>query len=135
MVADQPAREANQDRREGRQPRPLRHVPAGRGRGVATDVRRDPVADRPTPGTTRARMTGRRDQMRHTTTLDVRLEHGETREFQSGKPARPVILPAKRVGCDRISLPRPSVRRKIMPIGTGIGGMSVHICRDGKRVN
>jgi hypothetical protein len=32
--------------------------------------------------------------MRHTTTLDVRLEHGETREFQSGKPARPVILPA-----------------------------------------
>jgi Transposase DDE domain group 1 len=36
---------------EGRQPRPLRLVPTGRGRGVATDVRRDPVADRPTPGT------------------------------------------------------------------------------------
>ena len=39
MVADEPAREADQDRREGRQPRALRDIPAGRGRGVATDVR------------------------------------------------------------------------------------------------
>ena len=40
VVADQPAREADQDRRQGRQPRPLRHVPDGRGCGVATDVHR-----------------------------------------------------------------------------------------------
>jgi hypothetical protein len=59
MVADQPAREANQDRREGCQPQPLRHVPDGRGRGIAADVRLYPVADRPAPGTTRASMTGR----------------------------------------------------------------------------
>ena len=48
VVADQPAREADQDRREGRQPRPLRHLPDGRGRGAAADVRRNPVADRGT---------------------------------------------------------------------------------------
>jgi hypothetical protein len=39
VVADQLAREADQDRREGRQPRTLRHVPDGRGGGTATDVR------------------------------------------------------------------------------------------------
>ena len=49
------AREADQDRREGRQPRTLCHLPDGRGRGVATDVRRHPVADRPAPSTTRTR--------------------------------------------------------------------------------
>src|SRR5712691_10019999 len=36
------------------------HFPAGRGGGVATDVRRHPVADRPAPGTTHASMTGAR---------------------------------------------------------------------------
>jgi hypothetical protein len=41
----------NRDRRQGRQPRPLRHVPDGRGRGAATDVRRHPVTDRPAAGT------------------------------------------------------------------------------------
>jgi hypothetical protein len=38
VVADQPAREADQDRRKGRHPRSLRHFPGGRGGGVATDV-------------------------------------------------------------------------------------------------
>src|SRR4051812_31710415 len=56
VVADQPAREVDQDRREGRPPRPLRDLPAGRGRGAATDVRRNPVADRSAARTARARM-------------------------------------------------------------------------------
>jgi hypothetical protein len=34
VVADQPAREADQDRRQGRQPRPLRDLPDGRGRSL-----------------------------------------------------------------------------------------------------
>ena len=51
MVAVQPAREVDQDRREGRQPRALCDLPDGRGRGVATDVRRHPVADRSAAGT------------------------------------------------------------------------------------
>ena len=37
----------------------LPNIPDGRGRGAAADVRRHPVADRPTAGTTRASMTGR----------------------------------------------------------------------------
>jgi len=57
VVADQPARKADQDRREGRQPRSLRHFPARRGRGVAADVRRHPVADRPAACTARTGMT------------------------------------------------------------------------------
>src|SRR5713226_6417335 len=60
VVADQPARETDQDRREGRQPRALRDLPNGRGRGVAADARRHPVADRAAAGTTRARVTSRR---------------------------------------------------------------------------
>src|SRR3954454_24423083 len=58
VVADQLARKADQNRREGRQSRPIRHVPARRGRGAETDVRRNPIADRPTAGTARASMTG-----------------------------------------------------------------------------
>ena len=38
VVADKPAREADQDRRQGRQPWSLRHVPTGRGRRVTADV-------------------------------------------------------------------------------------------------
>jgi hypothetical protein len=47
-----------QDRCEGRQPWPLCHLPDGRGRGVAADVRRNPVVDRPAAGTARASMSG-----------------------------------------------------------------------------
>lgn len=46
VITDQAARKANQDRRENRPPWPLRHVPTGRGRGVATDARRHSVIDR-----------------------------------------------------------------------------------------
>jgi hypothetical protein len=35
-------READQDRCEGREPRPLRHIPDGRGCGIAADVQRYP---------------------------------------------------------------------------------------------
>jgi hypothetical protein len=39
-----------QDRRQGGQPRPLRHVPNGGGRSAATDAPRHPAADRPAAG-------------------------------------------------------------------------------------
>ncbi len=45
LVADHAAGEADQDRRENDPPWPLRHVPDGRGRGVAANVRSDPGAD------------------------------------------------------------------------------------------
>ena len=40
------AREAGQDRRQDRAPRPLRRVPAGRGGDAESAVRRDPAPDR-----------------------------------------------------------------------------------------
>ena len=49
---------------EGRQPRPIHHVPNGRSRSIVTDVRRHSVPDRPAPRTTRARMSGQRHKMR-----------------------------------------------------------------------
>ena len=54
------AREADHVRREGRQPRPLRHVPNDRGWGATTDGRGNPVADRPVASTGRASMRGAR---------------------------------------------------------------------------
>ena len=46
LVADHAQGEAGQDRRKDGPPRPLCHVPDGRDRGVGTDVRTDPGADR-----------------------------------------------------------------------------------------
>jgi hypothetical protein len=48
LVADEPEGEADQDRREGRQPRPLCRIPNGRGRHPATNVPGDFAADRRT---------------------------------------------------------------------------------------
>ncbi|TMJ44406.1 MAG: hypothetical protein E6G90_17055 [Alphaproteobacteria bacterium] len=53
VVADQLAREADQDRRQGREPRPLRDLSDGRGRGAATDAPGTPDVDRATAGATR----------------------------------------------------------------------------------
>jgi hypothetical protein len=58
VVADQPAGEADQNRRQDRQTRPLGHVPDGRGRGDATDVPGNPGAHRATAGAARACVTG-----------------------------------------------------------------------------
>jgi len=43
MVSDQPTREADQNRRQGRQPRSLRHLPVSRSRRATADVPADPV--------------------------------------------------------------------------------------------
>jgi hypothetical protein len=89
VVADQPAREVDQDRRQGRQPRSLRHFPAGRGRGVATDVRRHPVADRPAPDATRAGMTGAWSNLRQATAAEeVHLAAANRRVYPLGAVGR-----------------------------------------------
>ena len=48
LVAHDAAREAGQDRRPDRAPRPLLRLPTGRGGGAAGAVRRDPAPDRST---------------------------------------------------------------------------------------
>ena len=51
------AREADQDRRQGRQPRSLGHAPDRRGRGAAAHVCGDLVAHRTATGAARSGMT------------------------------------------------------------------------------
>src|SRR5450756_239710 len=51
VVADQPAGKTREDRRQGRAPWPLRHLPDGRGRGAEGIVPRDSAADRGTTTT------------------------------------------------------------------------------------
>jgi Transposase DDE domain group 1 len=46
LVADEPERETDQDRRDGRQPRALCRLPDGRGRHPSKEVRRHLAADR-----------------------------------------------------------------------------------------
>jgi len=58
VVVDQPAREADQDRCEGRQPWPLRDVPDGRGRRVAAHVQGHPDAYCAASGAARTSVRG-----------------------------------------------------------------------------
>jgi hypothetical protein len=125
VVADQPAREADQDRRQSRQPWPLRHLPNGRGRSVAPDAG-TPVADRPAAGTARASMRSAAGQMRKGTTAEVSLDQGKSYEFQR-----------REAGNVRLSLPRESVIGDILLcrrpksetmalVGTGIWRISAY---------
>src|SRR5713101_2419240 len=69
-------------------------------------------------------MNGRWGQMRRTTTAEVRLDRGKA--TGSGIARRAIRrLAANGVGCNRTSLPRASMRRKITPDESGIRGMSV----------
>jgi hypothetical protein len=60
LVTDEPAGEADQDWRTGRQPWPLRDVPDGRGRRVAPHVQGHPDAYCPASGATRTSERGAR---------------------------------------------------------------------------
>jgi hypothetical protein len=61
--------------REGRQPWPLLYIPNGRGRGIAADVRRNPVADHRAAGAARTGVTGRWTNTTNET-AEVRLDQG-----------------------------------------------------------
>jgi len=74
VVADQPARETHRDRREGRQPRPLHHVP-----NAEVAVSRQMFADMLSliarlRAPTRARTRGQRHQMRQAPAAEVRFD-------------------------------------------------------------
>jgi hypothetical protein len=86
-----------QDRCQGRQPRPLRDIPDGRGCSAATDVRRHSVADRSAAGTARTGMIG------------VKNNAGCKRQWR-----RCALMPANEVhlafGCSQPPVRSPSVR-------------------------
>ncbi len=58
LVAHDAAREAREDRREGRIPRALRDLPVGRSGGAARTVRRHSPEDRPPPTEAVPNMSG-----------------------------------------------------------------------------
>src|SRR6202022_1426393 len=60
LVADQPEGEADQNRREGRQPWPLRRIPDGRGRHPAKPFCRHRAADRGTAAAAGSRIDVKR---------------------------------------------------------------------------
>jgi hypothetical protein len=77
------------NRRRGRQPRPLRHLPIGRGLGVAADVCGYPDAHRPTAGAARTNVTGKWSRIPETETAEVRFNRGET--TSSSASARSIV--------------------------------------------
>ena len=64
LVADRPAREARQDRREDRAPRTVRHVPDGQSRGPARAVHRYSASHRPPQTETDPGMIGEKSLQR-----------------------------------------------------------------------
>jgi hypothetical protein len=97
VVANQPARKADQDWREDHEPRALCDLPDGRGRSVAANVRRHFVTDRPAAGTARTGMRGQRDQARRTTRGPVCLDAGNAVRVTGSVPST--------AGFDRALLP------------------------------
>ena len=86
-VADLPAGEAGRDRRQGGGPRPLRHLPDGGGRGVASAVRGGAVAHWPAIGGRRGQLCesgSRRPENKATkrVSLDVERRRTQARRAQ-----------------------------------------------------
>ena len=104
VVADDAAREAGQDRRPDRAPRPLRRVPAGRGGGAAGAVRRDPAPDRPLARTARGGgLTG----------ADHGAAGAEGRTMRRDRPAAPE-QPGSARGPGSSGSPAPGIRPQTM---------------------
>ena len=72
LVADEPEGEADQDRREGREPRPLRRLPDGRGRHRTANVPRDFAAHRGTTAAATARASMKRLIVTRSSAIDRR---------------------------------------------------------------
>ena len=98
-----PAREADQDRHQGRQPWAVRYVSDGRSRGAAADVPGDPVADRRlrAPPAPHDREIG---EMRRPATAEVRLDLKAKRRVSALRGQASRHFGCQPVGCDRISL-------------------------------
>ncbi len=83
-ITEHASREAGEDRREGRAPRPIRHVPDGRGCGAEGTVRRNPAADSSTPGAASTSVRRSLMPMLQQTTGEVRLADRKRRHQRAG---------------------------------------------------
>src|ERR1700731_3685754 len=99
LVADEPEGKADQDWREGRQPRPLCRLPDGRGRHSEKPVHRHPAAGRRTTATAHYIHSVRRSiVMRSMQSVGkVRLDDGKHNIFRSPARRRPAPTPVHKV--------------------------------------
>ena len=92
-AAGSPTRAPDQNRREDRPPRVLCHVPIGRGRSAATDVRRHSVTDCPITRATCTGMRGQQGQTWQRTRVELCPDGGQA--MSSSALRRPI----QRFGC------------------------------------
>ena len=78
LDADDAARKAREDRREGGPPRALRDVPTGRSRCAARAIRQHPAEDRAAPTEAGRAMSGKQADLRAATTGELRPAFRET---------------------------------------------------------
>jgi hypothetical protein len=114
----------SQDRREGRQPWPLPHVPNGQSRGVAPDVRRHPVADRSAAGAARAGVRGREAGTRGGKRRKRCAQIGQSRAFQRLSAINCRFQPPSAASASGPTLPRMPERKIMTSQPLGIRGMS-----------
>ena len=84
LVADLVAAKAGEDWSQDRRPRPVRHVPDGRGCGAEGPVRRNPAADSSTPGAASTSVRRSPMPMLQQTTGEVRLADHKRRHQRAG---------------------------------------------------
>jgi hypothetical protein len=125
VVADQPAGKADQDRRQGGQPRPLRYLPIGRGLGVAADVCGNLVADWPVARPARASVSGGEvicDERRRQRSALMRAK----RRVPAPRRSHPAVRPPPADAALVYRCPRRPNGRSCAPQPPGIRGMSVN---------
>src|SRR5271166_1237231 len=103
-VAHQPAGEADQDRRQGGQPPPLRDLPDGRGRRATAEVPANPDADSPAAGAIGSSMTALRGQTARMTTEEVPLIKANCPD-QTPRGGQPIASAAHGTRCGSNLLP------------------------------
>src|SRR5215813_8547482 len=118
MVADDLEGQADQDRREGGEPRPLHHLPDGRGRHRTANVPRDFAAHRGTAAAATTSASVRRSMscIQEQPTEGVRpnaRENGQIRPFEQAFGLSEVLVA---VSTSRLSCKRAGKARTLMPV-------------------
>ena len=119
LVADDPEREAHQNRREGRPPWPLRRIPDGRGRHPAKSVCRHPAADRGTAAAAGSRI----DVKRLLVLRPIKNQRGEVRLDDN----KIHIFGARRANVTGLGARKPRAEEPALPMSAESGDLGLNI--------
>jgi hypothetical protein len=123
VVAEQPAREAGQDRCQARRSWPLRYIPNA-ARDFAADVRGYPDADRPLASTARTSMKDAAIRMRQTTLVGCALMNADQRVAVPRRSQSPASGRLRRGRCT-IAVGKEAKRATLILNPLGFGATSV----------